>query len=123
GAGSPRRFSADLSAAGCVVGHVVPSAELARKALEAGVHFVVAESLESGGHVRSGGLATLSLVPQVVDAVPCPVAAAGGIVDARGVLAVLALGAGGAQMGTRLVATRECEAHSAYKRALIEAGP
>lgn len=123
GAGSPRRFSADLAAAGCLVGHVVPSAELALKALEAGVHFVVAESNESGGHVRSGGLATLSLVPQVVDAVPCPVAAAGGIVDARGVLAALALGADGAQMGTRLVATRECEAHAAYKRALIEAGP
>jgi len=123
GAGSPRRFTAELKRAERIVAHVVPSPELARKAHASGVDFVIAESTEGGGHVRTGGLATLSLVPQVVDAVPCPVVAAGGIADARGVLAALALGASGVQMGTRFIATEECEAHEAYKHAVTTAGP
>ena len=122
GAGSPRRFTAELKRAGRIVAHVVPSPEFAMKAHASGVDFVIAESTEGGGHVRAGGLATLSLVPQVVDAVPCPVVAAGGIADARGVLAALALGACGVQMGTRFIATRECEAHDAYKCAVTTAG-
>ncbi len=122
GAGSPARYTAELQRAGCTVLHVVPSPKLALKAEAAGVDAVVAESLEAGGHVRDGGLGTFSLVPQVVDAVSCPVIAAGGIADARGVLAAFALGAHGVQMGTRFVATLECEAHPAYKDALVGAG-
>jgi len=122
GAGSPARFTAELKQTGATVLHVVPSPKFARKAQDAGVDAVVAESLEAGGHVREGGLGTFSLVPQVVDAVSCPVIAAGGIADARGVLAAIALGAHGVQMGTRFVATTECEAHAAYKDALVEAG-
>lgn len=123
GAGSPRRFTQELKDAGRKVAHVVPSPKLAAKAQASGVDFVIAESTEGGGHVRVDGLATLSLIPQVVDAVPCPVVAAGGIADARGILAALALGACGVQMGTRFIATRECEAHAAYKREVEAAGP
>lgn len=122
-AGSARRYTERLHAAGARVVHVVPSPELAQKAEAAGVDAVVAESVEGGGHVRVDGLATFSLVPQVVDAVSIPVIAAGGIVDARGVAAALALGASGVQLGTRFVATVECCAHPAYKQALVEAGP
>lgn len=122
GAGSPSRYTAVLKQAGCTVGHVVPSPRLACKARDAGVDFVIAESSEAGGHVRPGGLATLSLIPQVVDAVPLPVVAAGGICDGRGVAAALALGAAAVQLGTRFVATRECEAHPAFKESLVRAG-
>ncbi|MDU2096453.1 MAG: nitronate monooxygenase, partial [Negativicoccus succinicivorans] len=75
--------------------------------------------LESGGHV--GKVTTLALVPQVVDAVELPVIAAGGIADGRALIAMLALGAVGVQMGTRFVASEECIAHPAYKEALLKA--
>lgn len=122
GAGSPSRYTSTLKAAGRMVGHVVPSPRLALKAEGAGVDFIVAESSEAGGHIRPGGLATLSLIPQVVDAVSVPVVAAGGIVDGRGVAAALALGASAVQLGTRFVATVECEAHPAFKKSLVRAG-
>jgi len=121
GAGSPGRFTARLQSAGAIVLHVVPSARLARKAEAAGCNAVIAESQEAGGHIRSSGLSTFSLVPQVVDSVAIPVIAAGGIVDGRGVAAALALGAAGAQMGTRFLATTECNAHADYKDAVIAA--
>lgn len=122
GAGSPRRFTPALHEAGCLVVHVVPSVELALKAESAGVDAIVAESSEAGGHVRSSGLGTFTLLPQVVDAVQIPVIAAGGIADARGFAAALALGAGGIQLGTRFVATVECNAHALYKNAIVDAG-
>lgn len=123
GAGSPRRYTERLHAAGVLVMHVVPSVEMARKALDAGVDVIVAESSDAGGHVRSDGLSTFSLLPQVVDAVDVPVLAAGGIADARGMVAALALGAAGVQLGTRFVATVECNAHVAFKEQLLAAGP
>jgi len=123
GAGSPRRYTADLRAAGARVLHVVPSVALARKCEEAGVDAVIAESAEAGGHIRADGLSSFALIPQIVDAVSIPVIAAGGIADARGVAAALALGATGVQLGTRFIATRECNAHAAFKRALLEASP
>ena len=122
GAGSPKRFTPALRDAGCMVMHVVPSVELARKAEAAGVDVIVAESSEAGGHVRSGGLGTFTLLPQVVDNVSVPVIAAGGIADPRGFAAALALGASGIQLGTRFVATVECNAHSRYKSAIVDAG-
>jgi enoyl-[acyl-carrier protein] reductase II len=123
GAGSPARFTPRLKAAGATVIHVVPSVELARKAADAGVDVVVAESCESGGHIRPDGLPTFSLVPQVVDAVRIPVVAAGGICDARGVAAAFALGAAGVQLGTLFIATTECNAHALFKAALLAADP
>ena len=121
GAGSPARWTRVFKDAGRVVGHVIPSPRMASKANDSGVDFVVAESTEAGGHIRAGGLATMSLVPQVVDAVPIPVVAAGGIADGRGVAAALTLGASAVQLGTRFVATQECEAHAAFKTGLVRA--
>ena len=96
-----------LKNAGIKVVSVIPTVEHARRMEAEGVDAVVASGTEAGGHV--GSVATLPLVPQVVDAVKIPVVAAGGIGDARGVLAAFALGAQGIQMGTRFMATRESD--------------
>ena len=85
-----------------------------------GADALIAEGTEAGGHI--GELTTMCLVPQVVDAVEIPVIAAGGIADGRGLVAVLALGAEGVQMGTRFVCSLECTAHANYKEALLKAG-
>lgn len=108
-----------LKAAGTIVIPVVPTVRHAIKVQEEGADAIVASGSEAGGHV--GTVATLALVPQVVDAVRIPVVAAGGIADARGFLAALALGACGIQLGTRLVATPESEASSIYKSRVLEA--
>lgn len=121
GAGSPRHYTPMLKEAGARVLHVVPSPQLALKCEQAGVDAVIAESNEGGGHVRVDGLSTLALIPQVLDAVSIPVVAAGGIADARGVAAVVALGAHGVQVGTRFIATVECNAHPHYKQAVLDA--
>jgi nitronate monooxygenase len=99
----------------------VGSAAEARRAVEAGADVIVAQGWEAGGHLR-GTVATLPLVPAVVDAVaPVPVIAAGGIGDARGVAAVLALGAQAAWLGTRFLLAQEMPIHEDYRRALIAA--
>jgi len=98
---------------------VVPTVRHARRLEEEGVDALVASGCEAGGHV--GRVATMPLVPQVVDAVRVPVIAAGGIIDARGFLAALALGACGVQMGTRFVATEESEASPEEKQRVLEA--
>ena len=101
--------------------HTVGSAEEARRAVGCGVDIIVAQGWEAGGHVWSG-VATLPLVPAVVDAVaPVPVIAAGGIGDARGVAAVLALGAQAALLGTRFLLADEMPIHEEYRRRLIAA--
>jgi nitronate monooxygenase len=101
--------------------HTVGSAEEARRAVACGVDVVVAQGWEAGGHVLSG-VATLPLVPAVVDAVaPVPVIAAGGIGDARGVAAVFALGAQAAWLGTRFLLAQEMPIHEEYRRRLIDA--
>jgi nitronate monooxygenase len=107
--------------AGGIVMHTVGTAAEARRAAEAGVDVVVAQGWEAGGHVW-GTVATLPLVPAVVDAVtPVPVIAAGGIGDARGVAAVLALGAQAAWLGTRFLMAEEMPIHEDYRRRLIAA--
>ena len=107
--------------AGGIVMHTVRSAEEARRAVASGVDVIVAQGWEAGGHVW-GTVATLPLVPAVVDAVaPVPVIAAGGIGDARGVAAVLALGAQAAWLGTRFLLAEEMPIHEDYRRALIAA--
>lgn len=108
-----------LKEAGVLVVPVVPSVEHALRVEEEGADAIVASGSEAGGHV--GRVATLPLVPQVVDAVSVPVVAAGGIADGRGFLAALALGASGIQLGTRLIATPESEASPRYKQRLLEA--
>jgi nitronate monooxygenase len=110
-----------VHAAGGVVMHTVGNAEEAKRAVAAGVDVVVAQGWEAGGHVW-GQVATLPLVPAVVDAVaPVPVLAAGGIGDARGVAAVLALGAQAAWVGTRFLLATEAPVHEEYRRRLIAA--
>lgn len=122
-AGSPKVLTEALHAAGLTVLHVVPTPGLAAKAESAGINAVVAEGNESGGMQSRNAISTFCLIPQVVDAVGVPVAAAGGIYDARGYAAAFALGANGVQLGTRLILTEECPAHPEYKRALLAAGP
>ncbi len=120
-AGSPKRFTSVLRENGCKVVHVVPSVKLALKVQDAGCDAVVAEGFEAGGHNGLDMVTTISLVPQVVDAVDIPVIAAGGIADGRGILAALALGASGVQVGTRFAATIESSAHDNYKQAVLNA--
>jgi len=119
GAGNPGKYMSKLKEAGVKVIPVVSSVALARRLEKAGADAIIAEGMECGGHI--GELTTMALVPQVVDAVNIPVIAAGGIADARGFLAALALGAKGVQMGTRFVCAQECTAHHKFKEAIINA--
>jgi nitronate monooxygenase len=119
--GDPAGYVEQVHDAGGVVLQTVSSAEDARQAADRGVDVVVAQGWEGGGHVR-GQIATLPLVPAVVDAVaPLPVIAAGGIGDARGVAAVFALGAQAAWLGTRFLLAQEMPTHDEYRRRLVEA--
>ena len=119
--GDPAPYVERVHDADALLMHTVGSAEEARRAAGAGVDVIVAQGWESGGHVL-GTVATLPLVPAVVDAVaPIPVIAAGGIADARGVAAVLALGAQAAWVGTRFLLAEEAPVHPEYRRRLIAA--
>jgi NAD(P)H-dependent flavin oxidoreductase YrpB (nitropropane dioxygenase family) len=107
--------------AGAVVLHTVSTAKEARQAVECGVDVVVAQGWEAGGHVR-GTVATMPLIPAVVDTVgSIPVVAAGGIADGRGLAAALALGASGAWIGTRFLASHEVAIHPHYRERLLRA--
>lgn len=119
GAGSPEKYMQMWKEAGVKVIPVVASTALARRMERCGADAVVAEGTESGGHI--GETTTMALVPQVVDAVQIPVIAAGGIADGRGIAAAFMLGAEGVQMGTRFVATEECNVHENYKQFLLKA--
>src|SRR5580700_8373694 len=119
--GDPTTYVEQVHDANGVVLHTVGSAEEARRAVASGVDVVVAQGWEAGGHVW-GQVATLPLVPAVVDAVtPVPVIAAGGIGDARGVAAVLALGAQAAWVGTRFLLAQEMPIHEEYRHRVIDA--
>jgi len=107
-AGNPAAYTKTLKNNGITVIHVVPCAELAKRAEDAGVDAVIAEGFESGGFASPHEIGTLALIPQVSDAVKIPVLAAGGIADARGFAACLILGAEGASIGTSFLATYEC---------------
>jgi enoyl-[acyl-carrier protein] reductase II len=119
GGGNAGPYLGPLQRAGIKVIPVVASVALARRMARQGVDALIAEGMESGGHI--GDVATLPLVPQVVDAVDIPVIAAGGIADGRGLAAVLVLGADGIQMGTRFICTTECQAHPNYKARIVRA--
>ena len=119
GAGDPSPFIEELHSHDILVIPVVPSVGLAKMMEKKGVDAVVAEGMESGGHI--GMLTTMTLVPQVVDALKIPVIAAGGIADGRGVAAAFMLGVSGVQMGTRFLASEESEVHDNFKNAVVKA--
>jgi len=120
GAGNPGPAIKQLKAEGIIVIPVVASVALARRLEKAGADAIVAEGMESGGHI--GDVGTLPLIPQVVEAVKIPVIAAGGIATGRGFAAALILGAAGVQMGTRFICAEECTAHDNYKKRVVKAG-
>ncbi|HJH61976.1 MAG TPA: nitronate monooxygenase [Firmicutes bacterium] len=119
GAGNPGKYIPAWKEAGIKVFPVVPAPVLAKRLERYGVDGFIAEGTESGGHV--GEMATMALIPQVVDAVDVPVVAAGGIADGRQMVAAFALGACGVQVGTCLLASVECPVHENYKQAVIKA--
>jgi NAD(P)H-dependent flavin oxidoreductase YrpB (nitropropane dioxygenase family) len=119
--GDPAPYVERIHDAGALLMHTVGSAGEAKRAVAAGVDVIVAQGFEAGGHVW-GQIGSLALVPAVVDAVdPTPVISAGGIGDARGVAAVLALGAQAAWVGTRFLLAAEAPVHEHYRQRLIEA--
>ena len=120
-AGNPARYTDTLKNEGITVLHVVSSVKQARKAESCGVDGVIAEGIDAGAHNGADEVPLFALLPQVVDQISIPVIAAGGIADARGVVAAFALGAEGVQLGTRFVAVHENAAHLNYKQAIIDA--
>jgi enoyl-[acyl-carrier protein] reductase II len=120
-AGNPKTWTATLKADGITVVHVVSSSKFARKAEEAGCDAVVAEGFEAGGHNGREETTTLVLIPAVAAAINIPVIAAGGIATGRQMLASMVLGAEGAQLGTRFVASEEASSHLHFKEAVIRA--
>lgn len=119
GAGNPAKYMDQWKAAGVKVVPVVASVAMARMMERGGADAIIAEGMESGGHI--GSATTMTLVPQVVDAVGIPVVAAGGIADGRGFAAAFMLGAEGVQIGTRFVVATESIVHENYKAMLIKA--
>ena len=119
GAGNPEKYMEMWKAAGIKVIPVVASVALAKRMERYGADAVVAEGTESGGHI--GEATTMTLVPQVVDAVSIPVIAAGGIGDGRGIAAAFMLGAEAVQMGTRFLVAKECTVHQNYKDRVLKA--
>jgi len=121
-AGNPKTYTSMLKEAGIKVVHVVSSSRFAIKAEEAGCDAVVAEGFEAGGHNGREETTTMVLVPAVCNAVNIPVIAAGGIATGRQMLAAMALGASGVQVGSRFVASYEASSHVAFKNAVLQAG-
>ncbi len=119
GAGNPEKYMAKWKEAGIKVIPVIASVALAKRMERSGADAVVAEGTESGGHI--GQATTMTLVPQVVDAVSIPVIAAGGIGDGRGFAAAIMLGAEAVQMGTRFCVADECVIHEHYKERILKA--
>ena len=118
-AGNPKTWTGILKESGITVVHVVSSSLFAQKAEAAGCDAVVAEGFEAGGHNGREETTTMVLVPAVAKAVKIPVIAAGGIATGRQILAAMVLGAEGAQMGTRFVASEEASSHDNFKKAVI----
>ncbi|MDR1293188.1 MAG: enoyl-[acyl-carrier-protein] reductase FabK [Clostridiales Family XIII bacterium] len=119
GAGNPGKYVQGLKEAGVKVVPVVSNVALAIRLERTGADALIAEGMESGGHI--GELTTMALVPQIVDAVDVPVIAAGGIADGRGVAAAFMLGASGVQLGTRFLTATECTIAQPYKDRVLKA--
>ena len=120
-AGNPKKWTQHLKDHGITVVHVIANTKFAKKCEEAGVDAIVAEGFEAGGHNGFEETTTMALIPQVCSAVNIPVIAAGGIGTGRTMLAALALGADGVQIGSRFVATTESSAHENFKAQVIAA--
>lgn len=120
-AGNPNLWTKHLKSNGCIVVHVVSSVKFALKAQEAGVDAIVAEGFEAGGHNGREETTTMTLLPLVKKAIKLPLIAAGGIGSGPAMLAAMALGADGVQVGSRFVATPEASSHSTFKKAVLEA--
>ena len=118
-AGNPKTWTNTLKNRGIRVAHVVSSSRFTSKCEEAGVDAVVAEGFEAGGHNGKDETTTLCLIPAVLENTKLPVIAAGGIVSGRSMLAVMALGADGVQVGSRFVASTESSAHINFKKKII----
>jgi enoyl-[acyl-carrier protein] reductase II len=120
-AGNPARFTGTLKNEGVTVLHVVGSIKQAQKAESCGADGVIAKGIEAAAHNAPDELPLFALIPQVVDEISIPVIAAGGIADARGVVAAFSLGAEGVKLGTRFIAVNENAAHLNYKQAIVAA--
>lgn len=120
-AGSPKKFTPMLQEAGVKVAHVVPSSILAKKCEAAGVDAIVAEGSEGGGHIAYDEVNTMVLTAKVCNEVSLPVISAGGIATGKQMAAAFTLGAHAVQMGTRFIATDECEGHENFKKAIVQA--
>ncbi len=118
-AGNPKTYTQRLKDEGITVVHVVSSSKFALKAQDAGVDAVVAEGFEAGGHNGREESTTMTLIPMVKKAINIPLIAAGGIATGAGMLAAIALGADGLQMGSRFAATLESSAHDGFKQAIV----
>ena len=121
-AGSPKKYTARFHEAGIKVAHVVSSSKFAKKCEEAGVDAVVAEGFEAGGHNGREETTTLALIPQVRDAISLPLIAAGGIGSGKAMLAAMALGAEGVQIGTLFAVSEESSASDAFKNLCVDLG-
>lgn len=121
-AGSPKKYTARFHEAGIKVAHVVSSSKFAKKCEEAGVDAVVAEGFEAGGHNGREETTTLALIPQVRDTISLPLIAAGGIGSGMAMLAAMALGAEGVQIGTLFAVSEESSASDAFKQLCVDLG-
>ncbi len=117
-AGNPAKYTSTLRSHGIKVGHVVANKRFALKAQDAGVDFIIAEGVEAGGHNGREEITTLNLLALLRDVVQVPLVAAGGIWDARSMLATMILGAQGVQMGSRFVCSHEASCHADFKKAV-----
>lgn len=121
-AGSPKKYTARFHEAGIKVAHVVSSSKFAKKCEEAGVDAVVAEGFEAGGHNGREETTTFALIPQVREAISLPLIAAGGIGSGKAMLAAMALGAEGVQIGTLFAVSEESSASDAFKKLCVDLG-
>lgn len=120
-AGNPLQWVTFLKQHGIIVAHVIANVKGALKCVEAGADAIIAEGFEAGGHIGKQETTTLTLIPLVREATSLPLIAAGGIATGRGMLATMALGAEGIQMGTRFAASIESSGHPEFKRKMLEA--
>lgn len=118
-AGNPKTWTSILQKEGIIVAHVVASTKFAQKSVDAGVDAIVAEGFEAGGHNGYEETTTLTLIPQVRKSINIPLIAAGGIASGKSMLAAMALGADGVQVGTRFALTHESSAHDVFKKHCI----
>ena len=118
-AGSPKKYTDRLQSHGIKVVHVIANKKFALKSVEAGVDAIVAEGFEAGGHNGAEEITTMCLIPMIKQAVDIPVIAAGGIGSGKAMLAAIALGADGVQIGSRFVASEECSAHINFKNNVV----